>query len=171
MDRLEKKQFVEQMNEKAGNLSILLVIGYQGLSVSKMEDLRGKVREAGATIQVAKNRLMKIALEDTEYSQISNLFNGPTAIAYSEDDPVGVAKAVVDFAKDNKKLAILGGGFGEKQLSEEEIKSLAKMPSLDDLRAKIIGLVNAPATKLATVLQAPAQKVVGVTTAYSKKES
>jgi len=170
VDKLQKKQFVEQTNEKFNNISILLVLGYQGLTVPKMEELRGKVRDAGATCQVAKNRLVKIALEGTSYNGISDLFTGPTAIAYSEGDPVGVAKAVVDFAKDNEKFSILGGGFGDKILNDAGITALSKMPSLNDLRAKIIGLLNAPATKIVGVLQAPARNVVGVVGAYSKKE-
>ncbi len=169
MDKIQKQEFVKDTHDKLAGVPILLVVNYKGLTVPEMNELRGKVREAGAVFKVAKNRLVKIALEKTDYSELTDLFTGATAIAYSDDDVVSVSKAIVDFAKTNEHLEILGGGIGEKRLDDAAVKALSKMPTLDESRSKLIGLLNAPATKIASVLQAPARKMVGVVSEYSKK--
>jgi large subunit ribosomal protein L10 len=141
-----------------------------GLTVAQSTDLRLKMRDAGASYKVAKNRLAKIALSDTQYESLSDLLTGPTAIATSAD-PVAAAKVAVEFAKTNDKLEIVGGAMGETVLDVEGVKSLASMPSLDELRATLIGLVQAPATKIAQVVVAPAGKLARVFGAYAAKEA
>jgi large subunit ribosomal protein L10 len=138
--------------------------------VAESTDLRAKMREAGATYQVAKNRLAKIALKDTDYAGIEEYLSGPTALAYSED-PVAAAKAVVEFAKTNDRLEVVGGSMGSQVLDEAGVRSLASMPSLDELRGKLVGLVNAPATKIAQVVNAPANKLARVFGAYAAKDA
>ena len=128
------------------------------------------MREAGATYKVAKNRLAKLALKDTQYQGLEEHLTGPVALAWSAD-PVAAAKAAVDFAKTNDKLEFVGGAMGSTQLDAAGIKALASMPSLDELRAKIVGLVNAPATKVATLVNAPASKLARVFGAYGAKEA
>ncbi|NIQ93561.1 MAG: 50S ribosomal protein L10, partial [Desulfuromonadales bacterium] len=141
-----------------------------GLSVDQSTDLRSKMREAGASYKVAKNRLAKLALKDTDYAGIEEYLSGPVGLAWSED-PVAAAKAAVDFAKSNDKLEIVGGSMGTQVLDEAGIKALASMPSLDELRGKIVGLVNAPATKVAQVVNAPAAKLARVFGAYGAKDA
>jgi large subunit ribosomal protein L10 len=128
------------------------------------------MREVGATYQVAKNRLAKIALKDTDYAGIEEYLSGPTALAYSED-PVAAAKAVVEFAKTNDRIEVVGGSMGSQVLDEAGVRSLASMPSLDELRGKLVGLVNAPATKIAQVVNAPANKLARVFGAYAAKDA
>ncbi len=168
MDRAQKHEFVAQMHEVFKDAGVIVVAHYAGLSVSDMTDLRRRVREAGGHVKVAKNRLAKIALQGTEAEPIADLFSGPTVIAYS-DDPVAAPKMAVNFAKDNEKLVILGGAMGNTVLDPNGVKSLASLPSLDELRSKIVGLVQAPATKVVQVLDAPATKVARVLSAYSDK--
>ena len=170
MDRAEKKEAVASLNEVFGKTSVVVVAHYSGLTVAQMQKLRAQMREAGATVQVAKNRLVKIALDGTDVASIGPLMKGPTLIAYS-DDPVAAPKVAVAFAKDNEKFVILGGAMGTTSLDPNGVKSLATMPSLDELRAKIIGLVQAPAQKLASVTQAPASQLARVFKAYSEKEA
>ena len=169
MDRAEKKEAVAALNEVFKATSVVVVAHYSGLSVAQMQRLRKQMREAGARVQVAKNRLVKIALEGTPSTSISGLMTGPTLIAYS-DDPVAAPKVVVAFAKDNDKLVILGGAMGRTALDPNSVRSLATMPSLDELRAKIVGLVQAPATKLAQLQTAPAAKLARVLAAYADKD-
>ena len=138
--------------------------------MAESTDLRAKMREAGATYQVAKNRLAKIALKDTDYAGIEEYLNGPTALAYSED-PVAAAKAVVEFAKTNDRIEVVGGSMGSQVLDEAGVRALASMPSLDELRGKLVGLVNAPATKIAQVVNAPANKLARVFGAYAAKDA
>ena len=141
-----------------------------GLTVAQSTDLRTKMRDAGASYKVAKNRLAKLALKDTDYTSIEEYLTGPTALAYSAD-PVAAAKAVVEFAKTNDKLEIVGGSMGSTALDANGVKALAAMPSLDELRAKIVGLVNAPATKVVQLVNAPASKLARVFGAYVAKEA
>ncbi len=169
MDRAEKKEAVAALNDVFKTTSVVVVAHYSGLTVAQMQRLRKQMREAGAKVQVAKNRLAKIALEGTPSASISGLMTGPTLIAYS-DDPVAAPKAAVAFAKDNDKLVILGGAMGSTALDPISVRSLATMPSLDELRAKIIGLVQAPATKLAQLTTAPAAKLARVFAAYGDKD-
>ena len=167
MDRAEKKEAVASLNEVFKKTSVVVVAHYSGLTVAQMQTLRRQMRQAGASVQVAKNRLAKIALEGTDVASIGSLLKGPTLIAYS-DDPVAAPKAAVAFAKDNDKLVILGGAMGAIALNTEGVKSLATMPSLDELRAKLVGLIQAPATKLAQLANAPAAKLARVFGAYAK---
>ncbi|PNG27874.1 50S ribosomal protein L10 [Methylocella silvestris] len=170
MDRAEKKECVESLSEVFKSTSVVVVAHYSGLTVAQMQNLRKQMRAAGAAVQVAKNRLVKIALEGSEVASIADLMRGPTLIAYSED-PVAAAKAAVAFAKDNDKLVILGGAMGKTALNADAVKSLATMPSLDELRAKLVGLIQAPATKLAQLTNAPAAKLARVFSAYAEKDA
>lgn len=165
MNRTEKKEWVSTANEIFGGAQIVIVTHYQGLTVAEISALRAKVREAGAGFKVTKNRLAKRALEGTVYEPLVEMFSGPTAIAYS-DDPVAAAKVIAGFAKDNEKLVMLGGAFGEQVLDQAGIKQLATLPSLDELRGKIVALLNTPATRIAGVLQAPAGQLARVFGAY-----
>lgn len=169
MDRAQKREAVADMHQAFQAVSCIVVTQYSGLNVSEMNELRGRMRNAGATFKVTKNRLTKLALDGTPYDQIADLFTGPTAIAYSSD-PVSPAKVAVEFAKANEKLVVLGGAMGSTRLDPDGIKALASLPSLDELRGKLIGLINAPATKIAGVLQAPAAQLARVLSARASKE-
>ena len=170
MDRSQKAESVAQLNAVFNEVGLVVVTRNLGLSVAQATDLRTKMREAGASYKVAKNRLAKLALKDTQYQGLEEYLTGPTALAWSAD-PVAAAKAAVDFAKTNDKLEIVGGAMGSTQLDAAGIKALAAMPSLDELRAKIVGLVNAPATKVAQLVNAPAAKLARVFGAYGAKEA
>lgn len=170
MDRSQKADSVAELNRTFSEVGVVVITRNLGLTVKQSTDLRNKMRDAGATYKVAKNRLAKIALQGTDYAGLGDLLTGPTALATSPD-PVAAAKVIVEFAKGNDKLEILGGGMGTTVLDAEGVKALATMPSLDELRAKIIGLVQAPAQKLASVTQAPASQLARVFKAYSEKEA
>lgn len=170
MDRSQKADSVAELNRTFSEVGVVVITRNLGLTVKQSTDLRNKMRDAGATYKVAKNRLAKIALQGTDYAGLGDLLTGPTALATSTD-PVAAAKVIVEFAKGNDKLEILGGGMGATVLDAEGVKALATMPSLDELRAKIIGLVQAPAQKLASVTQAPASQLARVFKAYSEKEA
>nr|WP_210310227.1 50S ribosomal protein L10 [Aurantimonas sp. DM33-3] len=169
VDRAEKREFVTSLHETFQASGTVVVAHYAGLTVAQMNDYRSKMRVAGGTVRVAKNRLAKIALEGTDAAGISNLFEGQTLIAYSSD-PVAAAKVTNDFAKGNDKLVILGGSMGATTLDADGVKALATMPSLDELRAKLVGMINTPATRIAGVLQAPAGQLARVFGAYAKKD-
>lgn len=169
MNRTEKQALIEETNAKLKKAQIALVVHNKGLTVAEMTQLRIKLREAGAEFKVSKNRLTKIAAKDTPFEKIADLFKGPAAVATSAD-PVSVAKGIVDFAKANEKLVIVGGAYGDQKLDVKGIEALAKLPSLNELRGKIIGLLQAPAQRIASVLQAPAGQVARVIAAKSKKE-
>ncbi|MFY0735871.1 MULTISPECIES: 50S ribosomal protein L10 [Aurantimonas] len=169
MDRAEKREFVTSLHETFQASGTVVVAHYAGLTVAQMNDYRSKMRVAGGTVRVAKNRLAKIALEGTDAAGISNLFEGQTLIAYSSDT-VAAAKVTNDFAKGNDKLVILGGSMGATTLDADGVKALATMPSLDELRAKLVGMINTPATRIAGVLQAPAGQLARVFGAYAKKD-
>ena len=170
MDRSQKADAVAQLNDVFKEVGVVVVTRNLGMTVDQSTDLRMKMREAGASYKVAKNRLAKLALKDTDYVGLEEFLNGPTALAWSED-PVAAAKAAVDFAKTNDKLEIVGGSMGTQVLDEAGVKALASMPSLDELRAKLVGLVNAPATKVAQVVNAPAAKLARVFGAYGAKDA
>ena len=170
MDRAEKKEAVASLHDVFEKTSVVVVARYSGLTVAQLQRLRKQAREAGATVQVAKNRLAKIALEGTSVASIGSLLKGPTLIAYS-DDPVAAAKVASGFAKDHDKFIILGGAMGATVLNPDGVKSLATMPSLDELRAKLLGLIQAPATKLAQLSTAPAAKLARVIGAYANKDA
>ena len=169
VNRAQKRAAVAELNEVFTNTSSVVVTQYSGLNVAEISDLRRQMRNAGATFKVTKNRLTKLALDGTPYAPIGKLFTGPTAIAYS-DDPIAPAKVAVNFAKGNEKLVVLGGAMGENQLDVDGVKALATLPSLDELRGTIVGLLQAPATKLLGVVQAPASKLVRVVSAKASKE-
>jgi len=167
VNRIEKSELVQSLNALFNEVSLVVVTQYKGLTVAEMTELRGKVREVGAQFKVTKNRLTRLALAETQFEDISDMFTGPTAISTSVD-PVAAAKCVVEFAKNNDKLVIVGGSLGSTVLDEAGVKALASMPSLDELRGKIVGLIQAPATKIAGVVQAPAGQLARVVSAYSK---
>ncbi len=169
MDRAEKSELVAALNEKLGNSGVIVVAHYAGLTVAEMTALRSQIREAGGTMQVAKNRLVKLALEGTEAQEIADLFSGPTCIMTSED-PVSAPKAAAKYAKENDKLVLLGGAMGATILDQNGIKELASLPSLDELRGKIVGLLQAPAGNVARVLNAPAGQLARVMGAKAASE-
>ncbi len=170
MNRSEKTDAVAVLNATFNESAVVVVTRNLGLTVAQSTDLRNKMRDAGASYKVAKNRLTKIALADTQYASLSDLLTGPTALATS-GDPVAAAKVAVEFAKTNDKLEIVGGAMGDTLLDVDGVKALASLPSLDELRAKLIGLVQAPATKVAQVLVAPAGQLARVFGAYAAKEA
>jgi large subunit ribosomal protein L10 len=170
MDRTQKSETVAELNRTFSETSVVIITRNLGLTVAQSTDLRTKMRDAGARYKVAKNRLARIAIEGTSYTGLSDLLTGPTALSTSAD-PVAPAKVIVDFAKTNDKLEIVGGAMGETILDVNGVKSLATLPSLDELRAKIVGLIVAPATKLATITQAPAAQLARVLSAYAEKEA
>ena len=168
MDRAGKAQLVATLNEVFAKTSVVVVAHYTGLSVAEMQKLRAQMKQAGATVKVAKNRLAKIALEGTDVASIGSLLKGPTVIAYSSD-VIAAPKVAADFAKANEKFVVLGGTMGKTALDTNGVKALAALPSLDELRAKIVGLIQAPATKIAQLANAPAAKVARVVQAYASK--
>ena len=168
MNRSEKADAIAELNQTFKDASLVVVTRQSGLTVQEVTDLRRKVRAAGASYKVAKNRLTLRALEGTSFTGLGPLFKGPTAIAYSKD-PVAAAKVIAAFAKDNEKLTIVGGAMGENMLDVAGVQALATLPSLDALRGKIIGLLQAPAAKIAAVLQAPGGQVARVLSAYGAK--
>jgi len=170
MDRSQKAESVASLNATFNEVGVVVITRNLGMSVAQSTALRTKMREAGASYKVAKNRLAKLALKDTQYEGLQDLLTGPTALATSVD-PVAAAKAAVDFAKTNDKIEIVGGAMGTQILDEAGVKALASMPSLDELRAKLVGLVNAPATKVAQLANAPAAKLARVFGAYGAKEA
>lgn len=169
MNRAEKTEAVTSLNAVLNETEVVVVTRNLGLTVAQSTELRGKMRDADATYKVTKNRLAKIALKDTRYEPISDLLTGPIALATSSD-PVAAAKVAVEFAKANDKLEIVGGAMGDTVLDADGVKALASMPSLDELRGKIVGLINAPATKVAQVVQAPAAQLARVFGAYAATE-
>lgn len=170
VNRTEKEQLVASLHQTLAGANLVVVTHYSGMTVTEMGDLRAKMRAAGAGLRVTKNRLTRRALDGTKFKGIEALFTGPTAIAYSKD-PVAAAKVAVTYSKGNEKLVIVGGALGEEKLAADGVKALAALPSLDELRGRIIGLINAPATKIAGVLQAPAGQLARVCNAYATKSA
>jgi large subunit ribosomal protein L10 len=168
VDRAEKKAAIESLNGVFKASNVVVVAHYSGLTVAQMQQLRRQMRQAGASVKVAKNRLAKIALEGTDVASIGPLLKGPTVIAYSSD-VIAAPKVASDFAKANEKFVILGGAMGKTALDPNGVKALASLPSLDELRAKLVGLLVAPATKIAQLTNAPAAKVARVVQAYAAK--
>ncbi len=169
MDRAEKREFVTELSEVFKTSGSVVVAHYAGITVAQMNDFRSQMRAAGGTVKVAKNRLAKIALQGTESESISDLFTGQTILAYSED-PITAPKVVMEYAKKNDKLVVLGGAMGSTTLDADAVKSLASLPSLDELRAKLVGMIQTPATRIAQVVNAPAGQLARVFAAYSKKD-
>jgi len=170
MDRPQKADLVDELKAVFTETSVVVVTRNLGLSVAQSTDLRLKMRDAGAQFKVAKNRLALIALDGSRYQPIGELLKGPTALATSAD-PVAAAKVAVDFAKTNDKLEIVGGAMGDTVLDANGIKALAALPSLDELRATIIGLVQAPASKIARTINEPGAQLARVFAAYGAKEA
>ena len=169
MDRLQKEELVASLNDVFGTTNLVVVTRPIGLTVAESTDLRRRMRASGAKFKVTKNRLTRLALKGTKFEPLSEFFTGPTAIAFSED-PVAAAKVAVNFADYNDKLEIIGGGLYEEILDKAAITTLAKLPSLDELRGKIVSLINAPATKIASILEAPAGQVARVLQAYAARD-
>lgn len=169
MDRTEKREFVASLATVFAETSFVLVAQNKGLTVADVSELRRRMRAAGATYKVAKNRLATLALEGTRFDGVKPLLKGPTALAWSTD-PVAVAKTAVEFAKTNDKFVVLGGALGTQMLDATGVKALAELPSLETLRAQLVGLIQTPATRIAGVLQAPGGQVARVLSAYAKKD-
>ena len=170
MEKAKKAEVVEELNGVFSKAGSVVVAHYSGMTVAQMSDLRTRMRAAGASFRVSKNRLAVLALKGTPVEGIAHLFKGPTGIAVS-DDPIAASKVAVAYAKDNDKLVILGGSVGVTALDANGVKALATLPSLDELRGKIVGLLVAPATKIAGIVQAPAGQLARVIGAYSKKDA
>lgn len=170
MDRAQKQELVTSLNSVFSSANVVVVTHYSGMTVAQMTDLRAKMREAGAGFKVTKNRLTKLAMKGTPAEPIGTLFAGPTAMGYS-DDPVAAPKVIADYAKQNEKLIILGGVMGETVLDPDGVKALAELPSLDELRGKLVGLMQAPAQKIASVLQAPGGQLARVIAAYAQQDA
>ncbi len=167
MNRTEKREFVASLAQMFAAASMIVVTRNQGLTVAEATELRRSMRAAGASFKVAKNRLAALALADTPFAGLRPLLEGPTALAWSRD-PVAVAKAAVQFAKTNEKLVVVGGALGTQLLDAAGVQALAELPSLETLRAQLVGLITTPATRLARVLQAPAGQLARVFGAYAR---
>lgn len=170
VDRTQKQEWVGSLHGALEEVGLVVVTHYKGLTVAEMTALRSKMRAAGASFKVTKNRLTKLALGGTEFETLADLFVGPTAIAASRD-PVAAARVAVEFAKTNDKLKILGGSLGNQRLDINGIRALAELPSLDELRAKLVGMISTPATRVAGVLQAPAGQLARVLKAKADKDA
>jgi len=170
MDRAEKREVVSALHDVFAETGVVVVAHYAGLSVADMTKLRSDMRDAGGRVKVAKNRLVRLALEGTDAIGISDLLTGPTCLAFS-DDPVTAPKVAVKFAKGNEKFVILGGTMGATVLDAKAVSSLADLPSLDELRGKLIGLIQAPASKIARTLNEPGAQLARVFAAYGNEEA
>ena len=170
MDRARKRELVSTLNEAWKDTGVIVVAHYKGMTVSEMRDFRKRMKEAGGTVKVAKNSLAKLALKDTSSESIADLLKGQTCVAYSQD-PVSAAKISVKYAKENAKLVILGGAMGKTAMDARAVKALADLPSLDELRATIIGLVQAPATKIARLLKEPGAQLARILQAKSAQSA
>ncbi len=169
MERTEKRDFVASLAGVFAETSFVLVAQNKGLTVADVDNLRRKMRAAGCTYKVAKNRLASLALAGTSFEGIMPLLKGPTALAWSKD-AVAVAKTALEFAKTNDKFVVLGGALGKQTLDVAGVKALAELPSLDALRAQLVGLIQTPGTRIASILQAPGGQLARVLAAYSKKD-
>ena len=169
MDRAQKAAAVAELKQTFSEVGVVVVTRNLGMTVAQSTQLRNRMREAGATYKVSKNKLARIALDGTDYLSLGDMLTGPVGLA-SSSDPVAAAKVVVEFAKGNDKFEIVGGAMGATALDVEGVKALATLPSLDELRAKIVGLIVAPATKLVTITQAPAAQIARVLQAFADKD-
>ena len=170
MNRAQKVEQVAALNTLFGATTLVVVTRPVGLTVAQATDLRRRMRDAGARFKVTKNRLTRLALKGTTFEGLTGLFVGPTAIAYS-DDPVAAARIAVEFAEKNDSLDIMGGGLGEQVLDASAVTTLARLPSLDELRGRLVGMIQTPATRVAGVLQAPAGQLARLTGAYANKDA
>jgi len=169
VDRSQKKEQVSALSLVFADAKVVVVTQNNGLTVAQVTELRRQMRDAGASFKVAKNRLVCLALEGTPYKPLAGMFKGPTGIAYA-NDPVAAAKVAVEFAKKHDKFVVVGGAMGDTVLNAEGVKTLASLPSLDELRGKLVGLLQAPATKVAGVVQAPAAQLARLMQAFASKE-
>jgi large subunit ribosomal protein L10 len=169
LNRTEKREFIESLAAVFADTSFVLVSRNNGLTVADVSDLRRRMRAAGATYKVAKNRLATRAMDGTRFQGVAPLMKGPTALAWAQD-PVAVAKTAVDYAKGNEKFVILGGSLGTQALNPDGVRALAELPSLETLRAQLLGLIQTPATRIAGVLQAPGSQLARVFSAFAKKD-
>ena len=170
MDRTEKREFVAELAAVFAETSFVVVSRNAGMTVAEVTELRRRMRAAGAKFRVAKNRLATLALDGTRFDGIAPLLKGPTALAWCKD-PVAVAKVAIEFARTNDKFVVLGGALGTQMLDVSGVKALSELPSLDALRGKLLGLIQAPATRIAGILQAPGGQVARVLAAYAKRDS
>lgn len=168
MNRQEKSDLVKTLHNTFEGSTSVVVVHCNGLTVSESTELRNKMREENCNFKVTKNRIARIALKDTKYQHMDSMFKGPTAIG-SSNDPVMAAKILVDYAKENEKLVIIGGGLEDKALSKIDVEALAKLPSLNDLRGKLVGLLQAPASKILRLSVEPASQVLRTISQKSKQ--
>ena len=169
MERAEKKELVAMLTQVFKTTGVIVVAHNKGLTVNQVNDLRNRMSQAGASVKVAKNRLAKLALDGTDASGIKDLFVGPTMVAYAAD-PVAAPKVAAAFAKGNEKFVVLGGALGKTILDAAAVKALAELPSLDQLRAKLVGMIQTPATRIAGILAAPGGQLARVINAYATKD-
>ncbi|HEX3402770.1 MAG TPA: 50S ribosomal protein L10 [Acetobacteraceae bacterium] len=169
MDRTEKREFVASLHQALAETSMIVVTHNQGLTVAEATELRRRMRAAGVTFRVAKNRLAHLALEGTQFGDLTPMLKGPTALAWSRD-PVAAAKATVEFAKTNEKLVLVGGALGLQTLDASGVRALAELPSLDELRGRIVGMISTPATRVAGIMQASAGQLARVFGAFARKD-
>lgn len=169
LDRTEKREFVSSLAAVFAETSMVVVTQNNGLTVAEVTDLRRRMRAAGAQFKVAKNRLALLALDGTKFDGIKPMLKGPTALAWARD-PVSVSKVAIEFAKTNEKLVVIGGSLGTQMLNAAGVKALSELPSLDTLRAGLLGMLSTPATRIAGVLQAPVGQLARVLAAYAKKD-
>jgi large subunit ribosomal protein L10 len=168
VDRAQKRELVSTLNQAWKGTGVMVVAHYKGMTVTQMTEFRKRMKEAGGAVKVAKNKLARLALKDTDAEGISDLLNGQTCVAYSED-PVSAAKVSVKYSRENDKLVILGGAMGKTVMDVNAVKALADLPSLDQLRATLIGLIQSPATKIARVLSEPGAMLARVIQAQGAK--
>ena len=169
MDRTEKREFVSTLGQVFAETQMVVVTRNNGMTVAEVSNLRRQMRASGSTYKVAKNRLAALALDGTRFEGIKPMLKGPTALAWSKD-PVAVAKAALDYAKTNERFVVIGGALGTQTLNADGIKALADLPSLDVLRARLLGMLQTPGTRIAAVLQAPAGQLARVFGAYANKD-
>jgi large subunit ribosomal protein L10 len=170
MDRAQKAETVESLKGVFAGAGVMVIGHYSGLTVADMTVLRSRLRQAGASLKVVKNRLVKLAIDGTPKAAAASMFAGPTAIAYSAD-PIAAAKVAVGYAKEKERFVVLGGLFGDQLLDKDGVMALATLPSLDELRGKLVGLIQAPATKIAGVVAAPGAQLARLLNAYATKDA
>jgi large subunit ribosomal protein L10 len=170
VDRAQKRQLVTTLNEQWKDSGVVVVAHYKGMTVAQMTDFRKRMKEAGGAVKVAKNKLAKLAVKDTDVDAIADLLKGQTCVAYS-DDPVSAARVSVKYSRENDKLIILGGAMGKTRLDSDGVKALADLPSLDELRGRLVGLLQAPASKIARILNEPAAMLARVVAAKGSQEA
>lgn len=170
MDRAQKRELVTRLNDQWKNSGVIVVAHYKGMTVAQMTDFRKRIKDAGGVVKVTKNRLAQLAVKGTDVETISDLLQGQTCVAYSED-PISAARVSVKYARENDKLVILGGAMGKTRLDGSGVKALADLPSLDELRGKLIGLLQAPAAKIARILNEPGGMLARVLAAKGSQEA